>query len=219
MTSFVDRREAGRLLAARLSEYAHRPDVIVLGVPRGGIPVAYEVARALGVPLDVFIVQKVYQPGRDDVHVGTLASGGYETFDTDAVTASGVDRRIAEREMARARTDLAYKERLYRGTTAFPDIRGKTVVVISDGIVTGGVMVAAVATLHERGAVRVVVAAPVATPNAQHFLEKIADDCVCLVTPDPFYRIGVWYEDSVPVSDASVLVLIDGAARQPGAAA
>lgn len=219
MNSFLDRREAGRMLAARLSAYAHRSDVIVLALPRGGIPVAYEIARALSLPLDVFLVRKVYEPGRDDVQVGTITSGGYEVVDAEVIAARGVDRRVVDREMARARQDLAYQERVYRGNRRFPDVAGRTVILVYDGIVTGGSMVAAVAALRANGAGRVVVAAPVAAPNAREAVERVADAVVCVVTPEPFYRIGIWYDDFAPVSDASVLILLDSAARELGAAA
>src|SRR5512138_2032902 len=115
MNSFLDRREAGRMLAARLSEYARRSDAIILALPRGGIPVAYEIARALSLPLDVLLVRKVYEPGRDDVQVGTITSGGYEVLDAETIAARGVDRHVVDREMARGRQDLAYQERVYRG--------------------------------------------------------------------------------------------------------
>jgi len=207
------------MLAARLGEYANRSDVIVLAVPRGGIPVAYEIARALALPLDVFLVRKVYEPGRDDVQVGTITSGGYEVVDTETIAARGVDPRVADREMARERQDLAYQERVYRGTRRFPDVAGRTVILVYDGMVTGASMVAAVAALRANGAARVVVAAPVAAPNARAMVERVADAVVCVVTPEPFYRIGIWYDDFAPVSDASVLILLDSAARERSAAA
>ena len=207
------------MLAARLSEYANRTDAIVLAMPRGGIPVAYEIARALSLPLDVFLVRKVYEPGRDDVQVGTITSGGYEVVDSAMIAARGVDPRIADREMARARQDLAYQERVYRGNRGFPDVAGRTVILVYDGIVTGGSMVAAVAALRVNGAARVVVAVPVAEPNARAAVARVADAVVCVVTPEPFYRIGIWYDDFAPVSDASVLILLDSAARERSAVA
>jgi putative phosphoribosyl transferase len=219
MNSFLDRREAGRMLAARLSEYARRSDTIVLALPRGGMPVAYEVARALELPLDVFLVREVFEPGRDDVQVGTVASGGFEMLDTATIAARGVDRRIADRELGRARQDLAFQERVYRGARPPIDLTGRTVIVVHDGIATGGCMITAVQALRSRGAARVIVAAPVAAPNALEAIGHVADACVSIVTPDPFYRIGVWYDDFVPVSDASVLILLDSAARQLTAAA
>jgi predicted phosphoribosyltransferase len=219
MNSFLDRREAGRMLAARLCEYAHRSDAIILALPRGGIPVAYEIARALRLPLDVFLVRKVYEPGRDDVQVGTITSGGYEVLEAETIAARGVDRHIVDREMARARQDLAYQERVYRGTRRGPDVAGRTVILVYDGIVTGGSMVTAVAALRANGAARVVVAAPVAAPNARDAVARVADAVVCVVTPEPFYRIGIWYDDFAPVSDASVLLLLDSAARELSAVA
>ena len=218
MNSFLDRREAGRTLAAHLGEYAKRSDVMVLALPRGGLPVAYEIARALSVPLDVFLVRKVYQPGRD-VLIGTLASGGFETVDSDALADHGIERREAERALARARQELAEQERLYRGNGPSPEIRGRTIILVYDGMATGDSMLAAIAAVRAMGAARVIVAVPVATPNARAIVERSADACVCLATPEPFYRIGVWYDDFAPVSDASVLFLLDSAARGLRAAA
>jgi predicted phosphoribosyltransferase len=213
MDSFLDRREAGRMLARRLGQYANRPDVTVFALPRGGMPVAFEVARALGVPLDVFLVRKVYAPGRDDVHVGTITSGGFEQLEDATIHARGIDRRVAEREMARAREELAYQERVYRGMQAFPDVRGRTVILVYDGVVTGGTMIAAVAALRARGAAEVVVAVPAAAPNAAESIRQVADRCVCVMTPEPFHRIGIWYDDFAPVSDASVLIFLEVAAK------
>ena len=219
MNSFLDRREAGRTLATRLGAYANRADVTVFAVPRGGTPVAYEIARALSVPLDVFLVRKVYGRGRGDVQLGTVTSGGFECIDTDAIVAHGIDRRDADREMALAREELAYQERVYRGTDRLSNIGGRTIILVYDGMATGASMVAAVAALRARGAARVIVATPVATPDARQAVELVADACICLMTPDPFYRIGIWYEDFAPVSDASVLILLDNAARERAAAA
>jgi predicted phosphoribosyltransferase len=219
MNSFLDRREAGRVLAARLSEYAGRSDTIVLALPRGGTPVAYEVARALELPLDVFLVREVFEPGRDDVQVGTIASGGFEILDTATIASRGVDRRIADRELGRARQDLAFQERVYRGARPPIELAGRTAIVIHDGIATAGCMIAVVQALRSRGATRVIVAAPVMAPNAREVIGRVADGCVSIVTPDPFYRVGVWYDDFAPVSDASVLILLDSAARQLTAAA
>ena len=199
MNSFLDRREAGRTLAAHLGEYAKRSDVMVLALPRGGLPVAYEIARALSVPLDVFLVRKVYQPGRD-VLIGTLASGGFETVDSDALADHGTERREAERGLARGRQELAEQERLYRGNAPAPEIRGRTIILVYDGMATGDSMLAAIAAVRAMGAARVIVAVPVATPNARAIVERSADACVCLATPEPFYRIGVWYDDFAPGS-------------------
>jgi predicted phosphoribosyltransferase len=217
MNSFLDRRDAGRTLAAHLGEYANRADVTVFAVPRGGTPVAYEIARALSVPLDVFLVRKVYGRGRGDVLVGTVTSGGFQITDTDTITAHGIDCRDVEREMALAREELVYQERMYRGTDRPIDIAGRTIILVYDGMATGASMVAAVAALRARGAARVIVATPVATPNARQAVARVADACVCLMTPDPFYRIGIWYDDFAPVSDASVLILLDSAARDRAA--
>lgn len=219
MNSFHDRREAGRTLAAQLGEYAGRPDVTVLALPRGGVPVAYEIARALSVPLDVFLVRKVYQAGHDDVPVATIASGGFQILDTDVIAARGIDPRDVEREITQARRELGHQEHVYRRSAPPTDVAGRTIILVYDGMATGQSMLAGIAALRARGAERVVVAVPVATPNARAVVARAADGCVCLMTPEPFYRIGVWYDDFAPVSDASVLVLLDGAARRLRAAA
>lgn len=217
MKSFHDRHEAGRLLAARLVEYANRPDVVVLAIPRGGVPVAFEVARALRAPLDVLVIQKVWAPGPDDIALGTVASG-FELLEP-----AGLDSRfglpIVQAEMARARAEVAHRERLYRGTRSVTTLSGKTVIVVYDGISTGALMRAAVAAIRARGATRVVVAAPVVAPNAVGELVGAADKCVCVATPDPFYRIAIWYDEFAPVTDASVLFLLDRAAMAVNGAA
>jgi putative phosphoribosyl transferase len=211
MKPFPDRREAGRQLAAQLTEYAHRSDVIVMAIPRGGVPVAFEVARALGAPLDVLLVRTVWAPGHDDIHIGTIADGGFGVLEPGAVDAR-VDPAIVGREMMRARAELVQQLRIYRGTRGAPALAGKTVIIVYDGIVSGASMRAAIAAVRARGAARVVVAAPVAAPNAASELAASADECVCVATPEPFYRIGVWYDEFAPVTDASVLFLLDRAA-------
>jgi len=211
MKPFPDRREAGRQLAAELTEYAHRSDVIVMAIPRGGVPVAFEVARALGAPLDVLLVRTVWAPGYDDIHIGTIADGGFGVLEPGAVDAR-VDPAIVGREMMRARADLVQQLRIYRGTRAAPTLAGKTVIIVYDGIVSGASMRAAIAAVRARGAARIVVAAPVAAPNAASELAAMADECVCVATPEPFYRIAVWYDEFAPVTDASVLFLLDRAA-------
>src|SRR4029453_7035511 len=133
MNSFLDRREAGRTLAARLGEYAGRPDVTVLALPRGGVPVAYEIARALSVPLDVILVRKIYHPGRHDVPVATIASGDFQMLDPDVIAARGIDRRDVEREIAQARHELVDQERGYRGTRPTTDVAGRTIILVYDG--------------------------------------------------------------------------------------
>jgi putative phosphoribosyl transferase len=218
MNPFPNRREAGRQLAERLGEYAGRTDVTVLALPRGGVPVAFEVARALRAPLDVFLVEKVYVPGRD-VQIGTIASGGFVLHDAAAYAAPGIDPLVADRELARARQDLAIRERLYRGVRPVPVVKDRTVILIYDGIATGALMLAAVTAIRTQGAAHVIVAAPVASPNARNAIERSADACVCVVSPEPFYRIGIWYDDCAPVTDASVLFLLERAALPAAAVA
>ena len=217
MNPFPDRREAGRQLAHELANFANRPDVVVFAIPRGGVPVAFEVARALDAPLDVLLVNKVYAPG--DVHIGTVASRGYAVFDPDTIAARGIDPVVAQREMARARRDIADQERIYASGRRPIEVYGRTAIVIYDGIVTGALMRVAVAALRARGAARVIVAAPVVAPNAVAELATVADACIAVATPEPFYRIGIWYADFAPVTDASVLFLLERAALTRSAAA
>jgi putative phosphoribosyl transferase len=220
MNSFLNRRDAGMKLAALLSEYENRPDVIVLGIPRGGVVVAHAIATTLRLPLDIVLIRKVFQPGRDAVQVGTIASGGFELLDDQAIEATHVDRRIAERELSRARQDLAFQERVYRGARPFPDVRGRTAIIVADGMVSGGTMTTAVNVVRARGAAAVIVATPVAEPNACAAIERVADRCICIEMPSRIYRIGIWYDDFPPVSDATVLALLDMANRgQNGVAA
>jgi predicted phosphoribosyltransferase len=219
MNPFTDRREAGRQLARQLAELANRPDVVVLAVPRGGVPVAFEVARALDVPLDVLLVNKVYAPGTADVHIGTVASGGFAVVHSATIESRGIDPTVAQREMARARRDLQHQERIYFGGRAATELYGRTVILIYDGVVTGASMRVAVAAVRARGAARVVVAAPVIAPNAIDELAAISDACIAVTMPDPFYRIGIWYADFAPVTDASVLFLLERAALTRSAAA
>lgn len=219
MNPFTDRRAAGQVLGERLACYAGRTDVVVLAIPRGGVPVAFEVATALHAPLDVLVIQKVWAPGRDDIQIGTIASDGFELLEPMPCDRS-LDPVIVQAELARARVEVASRERLYRGGRLATTVVGKTAIVIYDGISTGALMRAAVAAVRARGAAHVVVAVPVAAPNAVRDLTGVADDCVCAATPDPFYRIGIWYDEFAPVTDASVRFLLDRAAvTATGAAA
>ena len=219
MHPFTDRREAGRALAERLGAYVRRTDVTVLALPRGGVPVAYEVACALEAPLDVLLVEKVYAPGRDGVQIGTIASGGFELREVRGTVASDPSDAVAEREMARVHQELAHRERLYRGARPAPVLDGRTVILVYDGVVTGALMLAAVAAVRARGAARVIVATPVAAPDAFAAIEGRADACISVMRPEPFYRICVYYDDYAPVTDASVLFLLERAAMITASAA
>ncbi len=206
---FHDRAEAGRKLAEDLVErYRGRGDLVVLGLARGGVPVAFEVARALHAPLDVFLVRKLSLPGHEELALGAVASGGYRFVNDEFVELFGVvpDRldEIAVREQA----ELERLERDYRGDRAFPDVAGKTVILVDDGLATGASMRAAVAAIRGKDAAQVVVAVPVAAPDTCDAVAEMADDTVCAIMPQPFFAVGLWYEDFAQTSADDVKRLL-----------
>ena len=213
---FADRRQAGRALATRLSEYASRSDVIVLALPRGGVPVAFEVAQALGAPLDVFVVRKLGLPGQEEFAMGALASGGVRILDEETIRLAGVSaeelRWVTEFEQA----ELERRERRYRGDRPFPDLAGRTVILVDDGLATGATMRAAVTALRQEGPARVVVAVPVAAPETCDAFREIADDIVCAMTPERFRAVGLWYSDFSQTTDEEVHELLDRSRAAPG---
>lgn len=207
-TRFQDRRAAGHALASHLEAYANRPDVLVLALPRGGVPVGAEVASALGAPLDVFVVRKLGVPGQEELAMGALASGGVQVLDQEIIRAAGVTRDDIEQALARESAELARRERQYRDDRPPPDVDGKTIILVDDGLATGSSMRAAVLALRARNPARIVVAVPVAAPDTCHAFETIADEIVCIETPDPFQSVGLWYEDFSQTSDDEVHALL-----------
>src|ERR1700716_4316092 len=205
---FRDRREAGRLLAEKLKAYANRQDVIVLALPRGGVPVAYEVARALGAPLDVFVVRKLGVPGYEELAMGALATGGVRVLNDQVVERLGIPQHVIDAVAAREQQELARRERLYRGDRPPPDLRGRTVILVDDGLATGATMRAAVNALRQQQAGRIVVAVPIAPPEICEQLTGEVDDIICAVTPEPFYAVGCWYRDFSQTSDEEVRQLL-----------
>ena len=211
---YRNRTDAGRQLAAQLREYADRPDVIVLALPRGGVPVAYEVARALHVPLDVFIVRKLGLPSHPELAMGAIASGGIRVIDQAALRRFGVtDEQLAAVAAAEER-ELERRERQYREGLPLPDVTGKTVILIDDGLATGATMAAAAAALKAQGPAKLVVAVPVSAPETCDAFREIVDEVVCGATPEPFYAVGLWYEDFSQTSDDEVHDLLARAARE-----
>ena len=210
---FRDRREAGRLLAAKLTAYAKRPDVIVLALPRGGVPVAYEVAQALEAPLDVFLVRKLGMPGHEEYALGAIATGGVRVINQDLVQALRLPPATIEAIAAREQQELERRERVYRGDHPPPDVRGRTVILVDDGLATGATMHAAVKALRQQGAGRVVVAVPIAPPDTCDQLREVVDDIVCAVTPEPFHAVGLWYEDFSQTTDDEVRDLLARSAQ------
>jgi len=214
MALFKDRRDAGKQLAQELSAYAGRSDVIVLALPRGGVPVAYEVARALNAPLDIFIVRKLGLPGHEELAIGAIASGGVRVLNEDIVRALNIPEAMIEAIARRELQELERRERTYRGNRPPPEVRGRTVILIDDGLATGASMRAAVAALRAQNPARIVVAVPTAAPETREAFESEVDEIVCAMTPEPFYGVGRWYEDFSQTTDEEVRALLEEAARQ-----
>lgn len=205
---FKDRQEAGRTLAASLAAYAGRDDVIVLGLPRGGVPVAAEVARALGAPLDTLIVRKLGVPGHEELAMGAIAGGGVRVVDEATQRHFDVSPAAVERVAEDEGFELTRRERLYREGRLRPFLGGRVVILVDDGLATGATMRAAVQAVRRQGAARVVVAVPVAPSDACALLAQEADACVCATTQDPFFAVGAWYDDFAQTTDAEVQELL-----------
>ena len=212
---FADRTDAGRRLAAMLGSFAGRGDVLVLALPRGGVPVGYEVARALGAPLDVLVVRKLGVPGHEELAMGAVAGGGVRVLDEDVVASLGITDAMIDPVAERERGEVERRERAYRGARPPPEVRGKTVVVVDDGIATGSTVRAAVAALRRLHPARIVVATPVAPPSTCRDLRAEADEVVCVATPDPLWAVGTWYRSFPQTSDAEVRELLARAAPRP----
>ena len=211
---FRDRTDAGRRLAAKLRDYAGRDDVLVLALPRGGVPVGAEVARALGAPLDVFLVRKLGVPGREELAMGAIASGGVRVMNPDVVDQLRIPPRWVDAVAAEEAEELARREVAYRDGRPAPDVRGKTVILVDDGLATGASMKAAVAALRRLGPAEVVVAVPVGAAETCQELGEMADAVVCAETPDPFYAVGSWYADFDQTTDEEVRELL-ASGREP----
>ena len=205
---FRDRRDAGRRLAADLMAYAGRPDVIVLALPRGGIPVGYEVAKVLGAPLDVFVVRKLGVPGYEELALGALASGGARVVNDDVLRIYRISDDTLNDVTRMEQAELERRERQYRGDRPFPELAGKIIILVDDGLATGATMRAAVAALRKKSPARVVVAVPVSAAETCAAFRGIADEIVCAVTPEPFYAVGLWYEDFSQTTDEEVRELL-----------
>ena len=205
---FRDRREAGRLLAAKLTAYANRPDVIVLALPRGGVPVADEVARALGAPLDVFVVRKQGVPGSEDLAMGAVATGGVRVLNDQLVNRLGIPDHLIDAVAVREGQELARRERLYRGGRPLLDVRDRTVILVDDGLATGATMHAAIAALRQLHPARIVVAVPTASPETCEEMRAEVDDVICAITPEPFQAVGRWYQDFAQTTDEEVQDLL-----------
>jgi len=207
---FRDRSEAGQLLADELAAYANRDDVVVLALPRGGVPVGYEVARALGAPLDVFLVRKLGLPGQEELAMGALASDGTRVVNEELVERLRLPRDLIDRVAAGEAVELERREALYRGNRPATDVRGRVVVLVDDGLATGSTMHAAAIALRSQRPSRIVVAVPAASAGALELLRRIVDEIVCLAMPEPFYAVGMSYVDFTEVRDDDVRALLSG---------
>ncbi len=216
---FRDRPEAGRVLAGRLARYAGRDDVIVLALPRGGVPVAYEVARALNAPLDVFLVRKLGVPGHEELAMGAIASGGVRALYEPVVRGLGIPDQVIDEVADAEQAELDRRAREYRDDRPEPELKGKVAILVDDGLATGASMRAAVEALRKAGPRRIVVAVPVASSSTCEEFQEIVDEVVCASTPEPFRAVGIWYDDFSQTTDAEVRDLLERASarREAGA--
>ena len=205
---FSNRAEAGQLLAARFANLVDRDDVIVLGLPRGGVPVGYEVARSLRVPLDVFVVRKLGVPGHEELAMGAIASGGVRLVNHDVVDPLGIPESVVDQVAQREQAELERREELYRGSRPLTAFSNKTVILVDDGLATGSTMRAAVSAIRQHAPARIIVAVPVGAASTCEELSSVADTVVCLRSPDPFVAVGLWYRDFSETTDAEVRELL-----------
>jgi predicted phosphoribosyltransferase len=209
---FRDRTDAGRQLADRLMAYQDQPDVLVLALPRGGVPVGYEVARALHAPLDLFLVRKLGVPGHEELAMGAIATGGVRVLNDDVLRILPIPQRVIDAVAAEEQQELERRERLYRGSRPPPDVRGRTVILVDDGLATGSTMRAAIQALREQHPKRIIVAVPVGAAETCAEFQDEADEAICATTPDPFYAVGYWYANFEPTTDDEVRSLLASAA-------
>ncbi len=208
-TQFRDRTEAGRLLAKQLKpNYANCPDLLVLGLPRGGVPVAYEIAQVLHAPLDICIVRKLGVPGHKELAMGAIATGGIMVLNEDLVYSLKISQKAIEEVIVREWQELERRDRLYRGSRPIPDLSHRTVILVDDGIATGSTLKAALSTIKQQQPKRIVIAVSVAPPDVYNELKAEVDEVVCLLTPKWLYAIGLWYDDFSPTSDEEVCNLL-----------
>jgi putative phosphoribosyl transferase len=219
MSRFRDRHDAGQVLAERLSHYRDRGDVLVLALPRGGVPVAFEVARALDAPLDVFLVRKLGVPGHEELAMGAIATGGVLVANQEVVDMLRIGTDLIDAVARREGQELLRRERLYRGGRPPPAVQGRVIILVDDGLATGSTMEAAVKALRQQQPSRIVVAVPIAPVDTCRALANEVDEIVCARTPEPFRAVGLWYADFSQTSDEEVRQLLDLARRAQGSTA
>lgn len=214
MKQFLDRREAGKELAQLLLKFKEQPDGIVLALPRGGVPVGYEVTLALNVPLDVFIVRKLGLPGQEELAIGAIASGGIRILNETIIHALKIDQTVIDRVTQEETQELKRREIQYRGNRPPPELENRTIILIDDGLATGASMLAAVHALRRQRPKKIIIAVPAAAPQAINLLRPEADEIVFVIAPDPFEGVGKWYEDFAQTTDDEVRSLLDDAKRR-----
>ena len=212
MRVFADRQDAGRVLAEKLAKYAGRNGIIVLGLPRGGVVVAFEVAKALRAPLDVYVVRKLGVPGQEELAFGAIASGGVRVLNPDVVQTTGLGQADIEAVAAREQAELERRERTYRRDLPPLDLSGKTVILVDDGLATGASMRTAIRSLEAHHPSWITMAVPTAPSSTCHDLEREVDEAVCVMTPEPFFGVGQWYADFSQTTDGEVIDLLRTAA-------
>lgn len=205
---FRNRTEAGQLLATKLTAYANRPDVLILALPRGGVPVAFEIARALHVALDVIIVRKLGVPGQEELAMGAIAAGGVRILNEQVIQAYGLSPKVIDAASQREQRELERRARLYRGGMPMYDLRNRTVILVDDGIATGATIQAAITTVRELQAARIIVAVPIAAPSTCEKIAAEVDELICYRTTEAFFAIGLWYEQFPQTSDEEVRELL-----------
>ena len=213
MNRFTDRRAAGRLLAQELLDYADRSDVLIIALPRGGVPVGYEIATRLAAPLDVLVVRKIGTPWNEELAIGAVASGGTLMLDNTLISELRIGKAELDRIIAAEMRELERRDALYRGHRRFPELAGRVVIVVDDGLATGASMLAALRAIRQHSPANLIVAVPVASRSAVAVVEEVADSCVTLMIPEPLYGVGMYYDDFSQTSDHEVLALLERAAR------
>ena len=210
---FLNRRDAGKQLAPKLGAYAGDPSVLVLGLPRGGVPVAYEVARALHAPLDVFVVRKLGVPGHRELAMGAIASGGLRVLNKDVIETFEIPPAAVESVADKESLEMERQQRIYRGNAPLPALSGRTIIVVDDGLATGSTMRAAIGALRQSNPALIIVAVPVAAAETVRRLQEEADNVVCLSAPPDFHAVSAWYQDFSQTSDEEVHNLLKSASH------